>query len=115
MKKVVVYPGSFDPVTYGHLDIIKRALKISDKVIVAVAHDTEKDTLFDVSERVEILKQTLRGLKGVEVTSIQRLRESEVSLTEVKARAISHFEEVFGLSLEGIRLDELEERLTQRP
>ena len=55
------------------------------------------------------------GLKGVEVTSIQRLRGSEISLTEVKARAVSHFEEVFGLSLEGIRLDELEERLTQRP
>ena len=55
------------------------------------------------------------GLKGVEVTSIQRLRESEVSLTEVKARAVSHFEEVFGLSLKVIRLDDLEERLTPKP
>ncbi len=52
MKKVVVYPGSFDPVTYGHIDIIKRALRISDKVVVAVAHNTEKDPLFDIAERV---------------------------------------------------------------
>ena len=63
-SKIAVYPGTFDPVTYGHIDLIKRASKIFDKVIVAVAHNKSKGVLFSVAERVSMLKDAVRGIKG---------------------------------------------------
>lgn len=109
MKKVVVYPGSFDPVTYGHLDIINRALKISDKVIIAVAHDTEKDTLFDVSERVGLLKRAVKGLKRVEVDDFKGLvvdyvRKKKASVVIRGLRMISDFEYEFQMALTNRKL-----------
>ena len=59
MKKTAVYAGSFDPVTYGHIDIIKRASRIFDQIIVAVAHKTEKKPLFSIEERVSMVKQEI--------------------------------------------------------
>ena len=67
MKKRVVYPGTFDPVTYGHIDLIKRALKIFDKVIVAVADNADKEPLFSLSERIQMLKRATRNFKGVQI------------------------------------------------
>lgn len=63
--KIAVYPGTFDPVTYGHIDLIKRASRIFDKVIVAVAHNKPKGTLFSVSERVSMLREIVKGMKGI--------------------------------------------------
>ena len=59
MKKVGIYPGTFDPITYGHVDVIKRSLKIVDKLIVAVSNDYVKDYLFSAEDRVKIIKDSL--------------------------------------------------------
>ena len=59
MNKVAIYPGTFDPITYGHIDVIKKALKIFDKIIVAVSEVSDKNYLFDCDERIEIVKKAL--------------------------------------------------------
>ena len=61
LKKIAVYPGSFDPITFGHLDIINRGLKIFDEVIIAVAENPVKKALFSIEERVELIRQVLDG------------------------------------------------------
>ena len=70
-KKVVlksaIYPGTFDPITYGHIDLIKRASGIFSKVIIAVAHNEPKNPLFSIEERKELLKKATKNIKGVEV------------------------------------------------
>lgn len=63
MAKIAVYPGSFDPVTYGHLDVIKRALRIFDKVIIAIGDNPEKKSLFSVEERIDMLKNATKKYK----------------------------------------------------
>ena len=68
-----VYPGSFDPVTKGHLDIIKRAAKINDHLIVAVLNNSAKNPLFTVEERVELLKECCKGIQNVSVESFAGL------------------------------------------
>ncbi len=65
MKSKAIYPGTFDPVTYGHVDLIKRAVKIFDTVIIAVAHNTHKNPLFTVQERVSMLREATKGIRGV--------------------------------------------------
>lgn len=65
--KTIIYPGSFDPVTLGHVDIIRRGAKMADKLIVAVMNNPEKKYVFSVEERVEMLKKTVEGLPNVEV------------------------------------------------
>ncbi len=57
--KTAIYPGTFDPITYGHIDVIKKSLKIFDKVVVAAAENINKDYLFSIDERVEIIKDSL--------------------------------------------------------
>ncbi len=59
MNKVVIYPGTFDPITFGHIDVIKKALKLFDKIVVAVSDVDNKDYLFDSNERIEIIKKAL--------------------------------------------------------
>jgi pantetheine-phosphate adenylyltransferase len=71
--RIGVYPGSFDPPTYGHLDLIERASKIFDKLIVAVARNADKDALFTVDERVKMIADACRRLKNIEVTSFRGL------------------------------------------
>ncbi|HYR47330.1 MAG TPA: pantetheine-phosphate adenylyltransferase [Candidatus Polarisedimenticolia bacterium] len=73
-EKVAVYPGSFDPFTNGHLDVVDRALSIFDRVIVAVAANPEKrQPLFTVEERIKLIEESLKGRSGVEVTSFKGL------------------------------------------
>jgi pantetheine-phosphate adenylyltransferase len=60
-RKIAVYPGSFDPITFGHLDIINRGLRIFDKIIIAVARNSTKNALFDIDERVELIREVLVG------------------------------------------------------
>ena len=59
MKKKAIYPGTFDPITYGHIDVIRKALKIVDEVIVAISDGDNKNYLFDINERSEIVKKAL--------------------------------------------------------
>lgn len=114
MKKIVIYPGSFDPVTYGHLDIIKRALRISDKVVVAVAHNTDKKALFSVKERMDMLKKAVKDLKGVEVGDFKGLivdyvRKKGARVVIRGLRMISDFEYEFQMALTNRKLaDDIE-------
>ncbi|HNQ51174.1 MAG TPA: pantetheine-phosphate adenylyltransferase [Candidatus Omnitrophota bacterium] len=73
MSRRAIYPGTFDPCTFGHLDIIKRAREIFPEVIVAVAHNPQKRPLFSVAERVTMLKKATQGMKGVSVTDFNGL------------------------------------------
>ena len=59
MSKVAIYPGTFDPITFGHIDVIKKSLKLFEKLIVAVSDGENKEYLFDVDERIEIVKKAL--------------------------------------------------------
>jgi pantetheine-phosphate adenylyltransferase len=72
-ERVAVYPGSFDPITYGHMDIIKRALRIFDRVIVVVAVHYEKKSLFSLEARVAMIKEALKGHDGLVVDSFEGL------------------------------------------
>lgn len=71
--KIGVYPGTFDPITNGHLDIIKRASNIFDKLYVLVAINLQKKTMFSIDERIELIKEVLKDIPNVEVTSSQLL------------------------------------------
>ena len=59
MNKTAIYPGTFDPITYGHIDVIKKALKLFDKLVVAISDSENKDYLFSPEERIEIVKKAL--------------------------------------------------------
>ena len=72
-QRIAVYPGSFDPPTFGHIDLIERAAKIFDTLIVAVARNSDKAGLFSVEERIEMLSSIVKQLGNVEVTSFQGL------------------------------------------
>ncbi|MDQ0059616.1 pantetheine-phosphate adenylyltransferase [Paenibacillus harenae] len=72
-ERVAVYPGSFDPVTYGHLDIIRRSAKLYDRLIVAVLNNTSKNPLFTVEERKQLLAEVTQDLPNVEIDSFRDL------------------------------------------
>jgi pantetheine-phosphate adenylyltransferase len=97
MKQRAIYPGTFDPVTYGHIDLIRRARKIFDEVIVAVAHNPGKGPLFSVEERVQFLRQATRAMRGVTVDHFDSLAVDYVrrkgSRTMIRGlRMLSDFE-----------------------
>lgn len=92
-----VYPGSFDPVTYGHLDIIERAARVVDEVIVAVLINSSKKPLFSIEERVEMLRETTKPFLNVTVETFQGLtvdfaREAGAKVMVRGLRAVSDFE-----------------------
>ena len=97
-EKVAVYPGSFDPFTNGHLDVVDRALSIFDRVVVAVAANPEKrQPLFTVEERIKLIEESLKSRHGVEVTSFKGLTvefaRSRRATTLIKGlRAYSDFD-----------------------
>jgi len=101
--KLAVYPGSFDPVTFGHLDIIERALKIFDGVIVAVARNSEKNSLFSVKERIELLSEILADRPQAKIETFDGLlvdfvRQRGASVIIRGLRAVSDFEYEFQLA-----------------
>ncbi|MBK5277005.1 MAG: pantetheine-phosphate adenylyltransferase [Desulfuromonadales bacterium] len=103
MKKIAVYPGSFDPITYGHLDIINRGLKVFDEVIVAVACNSQKNSLFSFDERVDMITQVVGGQERVTVDTFTGLlidyiasRKAHVVIRGL--RAISDFEYEFQIA-----------------
>jgi len=95
--KSAIYPGSFDPVTYGHLDIIKRAADIVDHLTVAVLNNNTKTPLFSVEERVNILREVTKGIPNVSVESFSGLlidyaKEKDIHVSVRGLRAITDFE-----------------------
>ena len=120
MKKQAVYPGSFDPVTYGHIDIIKRALTIFDELIVAVAHNADKAPLFSVAERVSMLKKATKGIKGIIIDDFKGLVVEYVinKRTNVVVRGlrmVSDFEYEFQMALTNRKLNKDIETIFMMP
>ena len=92
-----IYPGSFDPVTFGHLDVIRRASELFDEVIVGVLHNSQKSPLFSVEERVNILKEVTADIPNVKIMSFSGLlvdfaRHTDSTLVVRGLRAISDFD-----------------------
>ena len=107
MKKVAIYPGTFDPITYGHIDVIKKGIKLFDKIVVAVSDVENKDYLFDSNERIEIIKKALfndlklnKKILIISFTSLTtdlcRKYKSNIILRGL--RAVSDFEYEFQLA-----------------
>jgi pantetheine-phosphate adenylyltransferase len=120
MNRRAVYPGTFDPLTYGHIDIIKRAAKIFDEVIVAVAYNPQKKPLLSFKERIEIVKAALKGVKGVEVDSFKGLAVDYVKKQGIRIilrglRMISDFEYEFQMALTNRNLDKHIETVFMMP
>ena len=103
MKKVAIYPGSFDPITYGHIDIIERALEIFDNVIVAIANNAEKKAFFSIEDRLEMVKSIFKDTPNVIVDSFKGLLVDYVAKTNAVVilrglRATSDFEFEFHMA-----------------
>jgi len=110
MERIAVYPGSFDPVTNGHLDIIQRSANIFDKVIVAVLENPQKNPLFSKEERVSMLCEVTSGLENVEIDSFTGLLIHYMNARNAKViikglRAVSDFEYEFQMALLNNKLD----------
>ena len=105
-----IYPGTFDPVTFGHLDLIERALGVFDEVIVAVAHHgSEKNPLFSLRERIQLLRQATKGWKGVTVEVFEGLvvnyaRKKGARCMIRGVRMLSDFEYEFQMALTNRKL-----------
>jgi len=103
MKTIAVYPGSFDPPTFGHLDIIARSSRVFSRVIVSVAKNLRKDTMFTAAERLAMLRKLTRSYSNVEVDSfrgllIEYVRHMEAHVVVRGLRAISDFEYEFQMA-----------------
>jgi len=110
MEKTAVYPGSFDPVTNGHWDVVERGLRLFDRVIVAIATNGTKDPLFTIEERLEMLNKTFEGMPRVEVDSFDGLLVDYVEKRGADAilrglRAVSDFEHEFQMALMNRKLN----------
>lgn len=108
--KTAIYPGSFDPITNGHLDVIKRSAKVFDEVIVLVLVNPNKKGLFDIDERVKLIEKVIGSLKNVKVQSYKGLlvnfmREQKARVIIKGLRAISDFEYEFQMALMNNKLD----------
>ncbi len=108
-NKIAVYPGSFDPITNGHVDLIKRGMNIFDEIIVLVAYNPNKSYLFTVEERMEMIREVFSDTKGVKTDShsgllVDYLKISGTSIIMRGMRALSDFEYEFQMALMNRRL-----------
>jgi len=100
----VLYPGTFDPVTKGHLDVIKRASKLFDRIIILIAYHGEKNPLFTIEEREKMIRASIKGMNNIKVDSYDGLlvkyaQERDVNVIIRGLRAISDFEYEFQMAL----------------
>ena len=119
-KSIALYPGTFDPVTFGHIDIMRRALKIFDQLAVAVALNPNKGPLFSLDNRVKFIKEATKNLKNIEVVPFDNLlislAHSKKATVVIKGlRAISDFESELQMGLMNRTLDEKIETLFMIP
>lgn len=110
MEKKAIYPGSFDPITNGHVDIIERGLQIFDNILVAVLENPKKKPLFSVEERVIMINEIFAGRENIEVKSFHGLLVDFAEANEAKVvirglRAISDFEYEFQMALMNLKLN----------
>jgi pantetheine-phosphate adenylyltransferase len=120
MSRCAIYPGSFDPVTYGHIDLIKRAAHVFDEVIVAIAQNTQKSTLFSIQERVAMVKEATAGIANVHVESFKGLiidfaQKKNVHVLIRGVRMVSDFEYELQMALTNRRLRETIETVFLMP
>jgi pantetheine-phosphate adenylyltransferase len=118
--KTAIYPGTFDPVTNGHIDILERALKLFDKVIITIARNTAKNPLFTEEERISLLRQVTKRFKNVEVDSFEGLLVEYVrkrnAISVVRGlRAMTDFEYELQMALMNRKLDETMETIFLMP
>jgi pantetheine-phosphate adenylyltransferase len=120
MSTVAVYPGSFDPLTNGHVDIISRGARLFDRIIVAVLINAEKSPLFTIDERVDIARAVFQDRPNVEVDTFDGLLVDYVARRRAQVivrglRAVSDFEFEFQMALMNRRLDEAIETVFMMP
>ncbi|PYK31005.1 MAG: pantetheine-phosphate adenylyltransferase [Verrucomicrobia bacterium] len=118
--KRAIYPGSFDPVTNGHLDVVERARKLFDEVIVAVAHNDEKQALFSLEERLDLLRRTVGRIDNVRVAHFEGLLIDFATREQANAvvrglRAVSDFEFEFQMALMNRKLQDSVETIFLMP
>jgi pantetheine-phosphate adenylyltransferase len=118
--KIAIYPGTFDPVTNGHVDILERALNLFDKVIITIARNTAKNPLFTEEERITLLRQVTNHYKNVEVDSFNGLLVEYVQKRRAIAvvrglRAMTDFEYELQMALMNRKLDEKMETVFMMP
>lgn len=115
-----IYPGSFDPVTNGHLDVVERARKLFDEVIVAVAYNDEKQPLFSLEERLDLLRQTVGRIENVRIDRFDGLLVEFAKAQDARAvirglRAVSDFEFEFQMALMNRKLESAVETIFLMP
>ena len=120
MNKTAIYPGTFDPLTMGHIDLIQRSLSIFDEVIIAVAASSKKQPLFSVEERIQLIKDSIHGLDGARVDTFDSLlvhyAKDRSSVAIIRGlRAISDFEYELQMALMNRRLDSTVETVFMMP
>jgi pantetheine-phosphate adenylyltransferase len=118
--RIAICPGSFDPLTNGHLDVIQRATKLFDRVVVAVAHNEAKQPFFSLAERIQMTQEAVRHLSAVQVDSFDCLLVEFAERIKAQAivrglRAVSDFEFEFQLALMNRNLDERVETIFMMP
>jgi pantetheine-phosphate adenylyltransferase len=110
MTRIAIYPGSFDPVTNGHIDIVERASQMFDKIIVAILYNPNKKSLFTMEERMEMLKESMKEIPGLEFDTFAGLlvdyAKSRSAVAILRGmRAVSDFEYEFQLALMNRKLN----------
>jgi len=109
MKRVAVYPGSFDPITNGHIDLVKRGLKMFDEIIILIATNAEKKSLFTIEERLSMIREVYKDNSQVRVDNypgllVDYLKKTEANIIFRGLRALSDFEYEFQMALMNRRL-----------
>ncbi|MBP1654269.1 MAG: coaD [Bacteroidetes bacterium] len=103
-QRIAIYPGTFDPITYGHIDVVKRAAQLFGKVIILIAENPSKSPLFTIEERLAMIREIVRRKRGIEVDSFQGLlmdyaRRRKATAVVRGLRAVTDFEYEFQMAL----------------